>query len=174
MSKLGRVTFQQPGLSVSPLEMMYPFAPPSKNRSLLYIRYICFPRTRLQTLFCHPLRGSKSVQPCRQPIPSLRNLQLNVRHRIRIIRSSNLLTTLWCCQHILTIEDIGILRPCQGTGIGCVDVGAADPGAALAFIRARSDPGCECPYTGADHTGAGASGSGFYHLDISTLVQIGG
>lgn len=91
-------------------------------------RYICTythtfinpnPNPHLPT--SHPLPSSRrsssqSIQPSPQPIPTLRNLQLNIRLRAHIIRAIELLVRLVGFEHVDAVQRVGVLCPSAATG----------------------------------------------------------
>lgn len=88
-------------------------------------------------------RSSDSIDPRSKPIPSLRDLHLNVRCGPREIASAKLLSRFIHFQHILAVDCIRVLCPGQSAIARRLDVRTRDPGVLLGAVDARVDTSFE-------------------------------
>ena len=115
----------------------------------------------------------KIINPSPQPVSPLRNLQLEIRLRPRIITPIELHPRLISFKHVLTIQRIRILRPAQRTLTRSPHIHTINPTSFLTRIRPRIDPRNQFIREIRHRSRTIASTSGLLnHLRIPACVQV--
>ena len=119
------------------------------------------------------IRLRNRIQPKRQPIPALRNLHLNIRHRTRIIIPIQLLIRLIRLQHIFAIQRIRILRPLNSTILRRTDIHTTNPPILLPRITPTINSLNQLPRKPLHHTRRiFPTRILLHHLRVPTRVQV--